>query len=369
MEGPSSAHGRLRRLPRPVLAMVLVAAFLVATPANASHLPTARERLDSLERSIERQEAAIEAQHGRIAAIETSLAEVRKAQRVTISKLLNSQRRLAETRITYQALRERLNDLARTAYQQGPLAPVEALLGATSLADLSDRLVYLENMQSSNADVANQVARQAARLRRRRDDLDSLALDQAKQAVRLETHQATLLAELLDQQRQLADLSASRTKAAKLVRLLSLPPDAGLTGAGTTFGHWAHLFLAKLGAPACRDNLVVVVAWEASEGTAAAYNPLATTHDFPGATDFNSVGVKNYPSMQAGLQATMETLQFGATTWGYGAILSDLASCAPAESTAISINASAWCRGCAGGAYVTGVVPLVEADYPRFAGR
>jgi peptidoglycan hydrolase CwlO-like protein len=369
METPSSAHGRWQRLCGPVLSVVVVAAFLVGTPANASHMQTARERLASLERSIERQEAAIEEQHARVFAIEASLAKVRKTQRTTTSKLLNAQRRLVETRVAYDALREQLDDVARTVYQQGPLAPVEALLGATSLADLADRLVYLENMQSSNAAMANQVARQAARLRAKRNDLDSLAREQAAQAVRLETHQATLLAELLDQQQQLADLSAARTKAAKLVRLLSLSPDSGLTGAGTTFGHWAHLFLAKLGAPACPDNLVVVVAWEASEGTAAAYNPLATTHDFPGATDFNSVGVKNYPSLQAGLQATMDTLVFGATTWGYGAILSDLRSCAPAESTALSINASAWCRGCAGGAYVTGVVPLVEADYPRFAGR
>jgi peptidoglycan hydrolase CwlO-like protein len=368
MDGPST-HGRSLRPASSVFAALVVVALLAGTPAHASKLQGARERLASLERKIERQEAAIEAQHERIAAMEVSLAKVRATQRVTASQLLAAQRRLVETQAEYEALRERLATTVRTIYEQGPLAPVEAVLGATSFADLADRLAYIDSVQAWNTTVANAVADRAATLRKRRNDLDSLARKQSAQAIRIQSHEATLLAGLLDQQQQLADLSAARRKAARLVRLLSLPPDSGLTGAGTTFGHWAHLLLAKLGAPACRDNLVVVVAWEASEGTAAAYNPLATTHDFPGATDFNSVGVKNYPSLEAGLQATIETLQLGATTWGYGAIVTDLHSCAPAESTAISINASAWCRGCAGGEYVTGVVPLVEADYARFAGR
>jgi hypothetical protein len=36
--------------------------------------------------------------------------------------------------------------------------------------------------------------------------------------------------------------------------------------------------------------------------------------------------------------------------------------------TAQAINASNWCRGCAGGAYVTGLLPAVESDYRTYAG-
>ena len=150
----------------------------------------------------------------------------------------------------------------------------------------------------------------------------------------MHSRQAALLSALLEQQQRLADLSAARRKAARLVRILLLPPDPGIAGAGTTFGHWATLLLTQLGSPTCQDNLTVIVTWEVAEGTAAAFNPLATTHDFPGVTDFNSVGVKNYPTLSAGLQATIETLRLGETSHGYDAILSGLASCAPAQATA-----------------------------------
>jgi hypothetical protein len=35
--------------------------------------------------------------------------------------------------------------------------------------------------------------------------------------------------------------------------------------------------------------------------------------------------------------------------------------------TARAINASAWCRGCTGGAYVTGKIAQVQANYSVYA--
>ncbi len=78
-----------------------------------------------------------------------------------------------------------------------------------------------------------------------------------------------------------------------------------------------------------------MVTWETSESTDAAFNPLATTHAMEGATDFNSVGVKNYRSLDQGLDAARDTLQGGADSYGYDAILSSLQACATAEATAI----------------------------------
>jgi hypothetical protein len=113
----------------------------------------------------------------------------------------------------------------------------------------------------------------------------------------------------------------------------------------------------------------VLVAWQVAEGTAAAHNPLATTHPMPGSTSFNSVGVRNFPSVEVGLQATVETLRLPVPSYGYRAILDNLATCAPAKTTATAINASSWCRGCAGGLYVLNVLPLVQADYAAFSSR
>lgn len=58
------------------------------------------------------------------------------------------------------------------------------------------------------------------------------------------------------------------------------------------------------------ETFVAVTAWQQAEGTTAAFNPLATSQEMPGATDFNSHHVKNYPDRQTGLLATVQTLTY-----------------------------------------------------------
>jgi hypothetical protein len=54
-----------------------------------------------------------------------------------------------------------------------------------------------------------------------------------------------------------------------------------------------------------------ISAWFNREGTSAQNNPMATTQNESGATTFNSVGVKNYPTEAEGIAATITTLQNG----------------------------------------------------------
>ena len=110
-----------------------------------------------------------------------------------------------------------------------------------------------------------------------------------------------------------------------------------------------------------------MLAWQAQESTSARFNPLATTHVMPGATAFNSVGVRNFVTIAQGLEASRATLELPVDTYGYDGILSSLRACAPAETTAWYVNASAWCRGCSGGAYLTALIPLVRADPAAYA--
>lgn len=166
-------------------------------------------------------------------------------------------------------------------------------------------------------------------------------------------------------QDRLVDMQSKRDDLQALVDRLS----DGTGAVSRTYEGWARLFLAAIGAPDCGDNLLVVVAWQTQESTAARFNPLATTHSMAGATNFNSVGVKNYMSVQQGVRASVETLTGGAASYGYESILSSLRGCSPAAATARWINASAWCRGCTGGAYLTGLIPIVEANYPDYAAR
>jgi hypothetical protein len=69
--------------------------------------------------------------------------------------------------------------------------------------------------------------------------------------------------------------------------------------------------LQKLGAKTTDENLKFLYAWRQSEGKSGKYNPFNTTQSMPGSTNFNSVGVKNYASIDDGLNATIKTLNNG----------------------------------------------------------
>jgi len=77
------------------------------------------------------------------------------------------------------------------------------------------------------------------------------------------------------------------------------------------FGGWQRGVLQALGAPATSSNLRFLNAWQQAEGGGASFNPLNTTQHAPGASSYNSVGVRNFVSPQQGIQATARTLMNG----------------------------------------------------------
>ncbi len=79
--------------------------------------------------------------------------------------------------------------------------------------------------------------------------------------------------------------------------------------ANATQDQWAQAFLNTGGWPVTAQNLAAVVAWMQGEGTAAVFNPLATTLPEPGATAFNSSGVQNYTSPSQGVIASVDTVK------------------------------------------------------------
>jgi hypothetical protein len=69
--------------------------------------------------------------------------------------------------------------------------------------------------------------------------------------------------------------------------------------------------LRLIGVQSTDQNLKACYAWQAAEGGSAAWNPWNTTQPAPGATNYNSAGVKSYPSAQVGYEATAKTLTNG----------------------------------------------------------
>jgi hypothetical protein len=72
-------------------------------------------------------------------------------------------------------------------------------------------------------------------------------------------------------------------------------------------------------------------------------------------------------SVLSAAKAQLDSLRAQIVEDGYDWILYRLATCAAPEVTAGAINASMWCRGCAGGAYVTRLIPRIEAEYELYA--
>lgn len=105
-------------------------------------------------------------------------------------------------------------------------------------------------------------------------------------------------------------------------------------------GGWAQATLVAIGAPsdpgtdAGKRNISFLEAWKKAEGTAAAYNPLATTLTAPGSSDFNTTGVQNYATANDGIAATAKTLLAG-----YPHIVGTLRAADPG---AISSNTGIW---------------------------
>jgi hypothetical protein len=122
------------------------------------------------------------------------------------------------------------------------------------------------------------------------------------------------------------------------------------------------MFLRRLQAPACANNMIAVVAWIVQVHGRAGWNPLDATARV-GRSWVDRSGVRGYPSLQAGLEGTVLTLGHGGTDTGYGTIVRDLRGCAPPLTTARAIQQSSWCPGCDGGTYVVGRIPALIAAF------
>lgn len=116
----------------------------------------------------------------------------------------------------------------------------------------------------------------------------------------------------------------------------------------TTEAQWAQLLLEHNNLPVTSPNLTGIVSWEIQESgdpaNAAENNPLNTTEDWPGATDFNSFGpngeyhVKNYASINDGILATTAALFNG----HYTEVIAALEAANDAQRVIDAVMASPW---------------------------
>lgn len=114
---------------------------------------------------------------------------------------------------------------------------------------------------------------------------------------------------------------------------------------GNASGNWAEDILNAIGAPVTDENMRFMNAWIAMEGGANHNNPLNTTLDKEGASNWNDLGnnihVKTYVSYEQGLEATVQTLLQG----NMAGIVSRLRAGNDAMATAQALAESHWGTG------------------------
>ena len=108
--------------------------------------------------------------------------------------------------------------------------------------------------------------------------------------------------------------AVASTKAATLVALAPTDCTPGNAVDKTAFFTGVIQALQNPSVPVSDFAIKAFLAWEPQENTAACWNPLATTWGMPGSTNFNSVGVQNYPDQATGILATANTLN---QTWDF----------------------------------------------------
>lgn len=219
-ENPTGARVVVRR----VLA-VLAALALVTTLAQvAAAEPSTKQKLEAAKREFEQLRDQIAAQQQVLNRLSLEAAKLAERWEVANGRYEQIMLRLRETRLAlgaaqdeYQALRGRLEERARQAFITGPGSGLEFLLGATSIADLSARVEYVDALSQEDADLATEVQNLRNTLAAKKDDQEELQARRAEAVRKVEDAQARIDAKLDEQQAVLDDLNAKKARAEELV--------------------------------------------------------------------------------------------------------------------------------------------------------
>ena len=351
---------------------VLLGTFTTASADTRTKIATAQQQLRALEAQIASDQASLVSMQASLRTSVVQVAQSRQLYDAIQAQLLMSRNNRARVEARYQSIRDQINKVAVGAYVNGPSGGTFQSLDPVSIADASDAMQYVSSIVAHNATLAEEANQLSAELKARAIQEATVMAHRAAALTQFQADQNALMQRFSEQQSQLVNLAQARAQIATLLVQLRKQLRAEEIAAaelalmhGVTFGKWATAFLGAIGAPVERNNLVVIVAWETAEFTWAKWNPLATTYPLPGSTSYNGSGVRNYVSLQQGLQGTKLTLDQSGL--GYEPILSDLAHNADPMDTARAINASSWCNGCADGQYVVELVPRVEQNYNSYA--
>ncbi len=348
------AHTDIRRLLATALAVAALAtagAVCLALPAPAGSAVLAGDQgaivvaarapgsLAKLQGEARRTRAQMEQLNAEMQAVTQKWEASRQRLDEVNAQLVAARRQLIRSRDELDRQRALVAGRMATMYKTGELTWLDIAASASSLADAEKVLDFLRKIALQDRHEETELQRLTGLARRDENTVE----DDRQQAVQAQ-------AELQDQRYAVDQKIAERAAllkdvVARIKKILSAPELLMKAGGKVTQITWAQAFVKRLGMPMTADNVAAVVAWEMAEGghwyNTAYYNPLNTTQSMPGATIFNSVGVKAYKSWAQGLEASVITINNGL----YGGILAALRRGSDAQAVADAVAASPWGTG------------------------
>jgi murein DD-endopeptidase MepM/ murein hydrolase activator NlpD len=220
-DNSTGARVPLRRAFAVVAALTLLTTFAQVAGAE----PSTKQKLEAAKAEFERLRDEISVQQqvlNRLSMQAAVIAERREVaygrwEQIT-SELQDTRFELAEAQAEYQGLKSDLEERARQAYITGPGSGIEFLLGATSIADLSARMEYVNALSQEDVDLATEVQNVRNTLAAEKKDQEKLQAKAAKALEKVKAEEALLDAKLAEQQDVLDDLDAKKARAEDLVQ-------------------------------------------------------------------------------------------------------------------------------------------------------
>ena len=242
---------------RRALAVVAALALLTSAARVALAEPSTKQKLEDAKAEFEQLKGEIESQQRVVSTLlleAQRIAERKEAaygewQQIT-AELQDTRAALTDAQVQYQGLRGDLEQRARDAYISGPASGLEFLLGASSIADLSARMEYVNALSQEDADLATKVQNVRNTLAARKDEQRQLQERAARALQKVQAAEAALKAKLAEQQAALDDLNSKMARAEELVKKLEKQYQQELAAlTGLDFHAGAILKVCPVGQP------------------------------------------------------------------------------------------------------------------------
>ncbi len=216
------------RFPRTARAVGLVACALLvvalaAPPGLAdtqAQLDAAQKQLKDLVTKVDAENAVVLGDEAAANVLAQQIDAVQSQLSRTQSKVVGLEQDIRHAIESLQAVQAQLDDRAWAAYESGPGNSMDFVLGATSLADLNERLAIVNNAAASDEDLITQIHAQRVALSNRQTNLEILESKQQAEQAQLTDEEGQAQVKLADAQTVLATLNSDKAKADALVNKL-----------------------------------------------------------------------------------------------------------------------------------------------------